>query len=98
AGAVRGKGLGSRRVAGKVAQQRVAIEKAIELHEQALSLARSDRERAQSQEDLGDDHAAAFHGDEAVSAYLGALTMLRLDATASSARARRCQKALRMSA
>jgi len=85
-------------VAGKVRGQRFAIEKAIELHEQALSLARSDHERAQSQEDLGDDHAAAFHGDEAVSAYLGALTMLRLDATASSARARLCKKALRMSA
>src|SRR5207244_2212767 len=96
--AVRRKALESLLVAGKVARQRFAIEKAIELHEQARSLARSDGERAQSQEDLGDDHTAAFHGDEAVAAYLGGLTMLRPDATASSARARLCKKALRMSA
>jgi class 3 adenylate cyclase/tetratricopeptide (TPR) repeat protein len=96
--AVRSKALESLLVAGKAARQRFAIEKAIELHEQALSLARSDRERAQSQEDLGDDHAARFHGDEAVAAYLEALTMLRPDATASSERARLCKKALRMAA
>jgi class 3 adenylate cyclase/tetratricopeptide (TPR) repeat protein len=96
--AVRRKALESLLVAGKVARQRFAIEKAIDLHDQALSLSRSDRERGLTLEELGDDHAAAFHGDEAVAAYLEALTLRRPDATASPARARLCQKAARMSA
>ena len=96
--AVRRKAFESLLLGGKVARQRFAIEKAIELHQQALSLSRSEGDRARAQEELGDDHAAAFHGDEAVAAYLDALEILRRNPTAPSARARLCRKALVMCA
>src|SRR5207247_4760116 len=60
--------------------------------------ARSDRERARTLEELGDDHAAAFHGDEAVGSYLETLTLLRSDPAALTARVRLCRKAARMAA
>jgi tetratricopeptide (TPR) repeat protein len=49
-------------------------------------------------EELGDDHAAAFHGDEAVESYLESLILVRPDPAATSARVRLCRKAARMAA
>ena len=96
--AVRVKAVESLLLAGEVARRRYAIDKAVELHQQVLSLGRSDRERARAQEELGDDHAAAFHGDEAVASYLESLTLVRPDPAATSERARLCRKAARMAA
>jgi len=94
---VRAKAIESLLLAGDVARRRFAIEKAIELHEQARTLAGSDLERARALEEIGGDHAATFHGDEAVASYLEALALLRADGTASSARARLCSKTVLMS-
>ena len=55
--------------AGVGARRRFAVGKAIDLHGQALELADSDAERALALEDLGDDHQALFHGDDAIDAY-----------------------------
>jgi hypothetical protein len=51
--------------AGAVAR-RVAVAKAVELHEQARALASGDRERLLALEELGDDHESAYHGEQAV--------------------------------
>ena len=59
--------------AGNSTRQRFAIDKAIELHEQALELAADDSERATVFEAIGDDHEALFHMDEALAAYLSAV-------------------------
>jgi class 3 adenylate cyclase len=55
--------------AGAGARRRFAVAKAIDLHGQALELADSDAERALALEELGDDHEALFHGDDAIDAY-----------------------------
>ena len=53
------------------------MEKAVSLHEQALSLATDDAESAEAHEALGDDHEALFHMDEAVASYLQAVDAAR---------------------
>ena len=64
--------------AGNAARRRFAVDKAIELHEQALAIANSDAERAVAQEGLGDDQESLFHMDEALVAYLAAIDGYRL--------------------
>ncbi len=85
-------------LAGNVARRRFAIDTAVDLHQQALTLAASEAQRARALEEMGDDHAAAFHGDEALEAYQGALDIVRKVPEASEVRARLCRKAARMSA
>jgi DNA-binding SARP family transcriptional activator len=63
--------------AGDAARRRFAIAKALELHEEALSLAANDVARARALAAIGDDHEAAYHGDEAWAAYQPALDLLR---------------------
>ncbi len=63
--------------AGDVARRRFAIAKALELHEEALSLAADEVARARALAAIGDDHEAAYHGDEAWAAYQPALDLLR---------------------
>ena len=63
--------------AGEGARRRFAIAKALELHEDALSLAADDVTRARALAAIGDDHEAAYHGDEAWAAYQPALDLLR---------------------
>ena len=63
--------------AGTAARRRFSVDKAIELHQQALALASGDLERTRVQEELGDDHKALFHMDEAVSFYLDAVESRR---------------------
>jgi DNA-binding SARP family transcriptional activator len=84
--------------AGTAARRRFAISKAIEIHEQALSLASDDLERATALADIGEDHEANFHGDEALTAYNEALALVRSRPEAISLRARICLIAGRMAA
>ena len=85
-------------VAGAAARRRNAIDTALELHHQALALASSDDERARAYEALGDDHDAAFHGDEAVPNWQLALAIRRGESSGDADRVRLCFKAARMSA
>jgi len=62
--------------AGAVARKRFAIAQALELHQDALRLSLNDVERARVLEAIGDDHEGAFHGDDAVPAWEGALAAL----------------------
>jgi class 3 adenylate cyclase/tetratricopeptide (TPR) repeat protein len=73
---LRGKALEALLAAGASARRRFAAAKAIELHGQALELARTDGERARALEELGDDNGSIFHGDEALAAYLDARARL----------------------
>jgi class 3 adenylate cyclase/tetratricopeptide (TPR) repeat protein len=68
-------------VAGRAARGRFATARAVELHEQARSLATSDAERLDAWEQLGRDHEVAFHGDEAMAAFSAALELARRDAS-----------------
>src|SRR6267143_1386611 len=63
--------------AGAHARRRFAVAKAIELHEQAVALAKGPEERARSLEELGDDHESAYHGDAAFATYTQALEIAR---------------------
>ncbi|MEP6468933.1 MAG: adenylate/guanylate cyclase domain-containing protein [Chloroflexota bacterium] len=65
--------------AGRAARRRFATDRAVELHEQARSLASSDAERLDAFEQLGRDHEVAFHGDEAMAAFNAALEIARRD-------------------
>jgi len=62
--------------AGAVARKRFAVPRALELHQDALRLAVDDAERARALEAIGDDHEGAFHGDDAVPAWEGAIAAL----------------------
>jgi class 3 adenylate cyclase/tetratricopeptide (TPR) repeat protein len=82
--------------AGSLARRRFAMDKALELHQRALELAATDEEHARALDELGDDHAAAFHGDEAVEAYLEAMSLLETGTDLQPHRARITAKAARM--
>jgi class 3 adenylate cyclase/tetratricopeptide (TPR) repeat protein len=82
--------------AGVMAKKRAGFLKAVELHEQAFELARNDRDRVRALEELGDDHASGYHGDEAVDAYKRAIALLRDDGSEPEDLARICSKAARM--
>ena len=66
-------------MAGTAARRRFAIDRAAELHERALALATSDGERLDAQEQIGQDHDAAFHGEAALAAYTTAIEIARGD-------------------
>jgi hypothetical protein len=85
--------------AGDAARRRFAVTRALELHEQALSLASGNAlESGRTLAALGDDHEAAYHGDEAFEAYLPALELLRGEPGADSLRAHICLMSSRMAA
>lgn len=63
--------------AGAAARHRFSVEKALALHQQALDLAHHDAERGVVYENLGDDHEALFHMDEAVDNYFSAVATAR---------------------
>ena len=79
--------------AGSIARSRYAVDRAVELHEQAVALASTPAERAAALEATGDDHEAAIHGDEALSSYRDAISLLRDDPAADGDRGRICKKA-----
>ena len=93
---VRRKAFGASIAAGEVARRRFEVPRALELHEQALSLAGNEHERMQALEALGDDHATAFHGDQAFRRYRDALDLARADQSWRSDVARICAKVGRM--
>jgi tetratricopeptide (TPR) repeat protein len=66
-------------VAGRAMRRRYAIDRAVELHERAVSLAATDTERLDAREQVGRDHDAAFHGEAAVEAYGKAIDIARQD-------------------
>jgi class 3 adenylate cyclase/tetratricopeptide (TPR) repeat protein len=82
--------------AGVAAKKRSALKKAVELHEEALALVATDEERVRALEELGDDHTALYHGDEAVAAYRSAIELLTAEPEAGDDLARVCSKAARM--
>src|SRR5256712_7584094 len=82
--------------AGDVARKRFAIAQALELHQDALRLAADDAERADALEAIGDDHEGAFHGDDAVPAWEGALAALRTNPDARQERIRLIVKCAKM--
>jgi class 3 adenylate cyclase/tetratricopeptide (TPR) repeat protein len=65
--------------AGRAARHRFAIDRAVELHEQAQELAVDDRERLDALDQTARDHESAFHGDAALAAFQAALEIARKD-------------------
>jgi tetratricopeptide (TPR) repeat protein len=55
--------------AGAGARQRYAVDKALQLHQQALDLAVGTAERRGALEELGGDHLSIFHADDALAAF-----------------------------
>jgi class 3 adenylate cyclase/DNA-binding winged helix-turn-helix (wHTH) protein len=95
---VRTRGFEALLAAGDVARHRFAIAQALELHEQARVLAGSGVERGRALSAIGDDHEAAYHGDEAFAAYGPALDALRGEPGTEALRAHLCLMASRMAA
>jgi class 3 adenylate cyclase/tetratricopeptide (TPR) repeat protein len=93
--AVRSKAFGALLLAGRLARKRFAVPKAVELHERALALAQTDHQRAKALEEMGDDHVAVYHGDDALAAYQEALPLIRSSGSGDD-RARVCLSAARM--
>ena len=81
--------------AGVQARRRFAIQKAVQLHEQAIALASGEDERIRALEDLGDDHESAYHGDDAQRIYEAALEIARRTGR-DRERARLCSKLAEM--
>ncbi len=95
---VRARAFESLVLAGNIARRRFALEQALQLHELALPLARNEKERARILEELGDDHEAAYHGDEALQAYMHALGQIPADRALATHRSRLCIKAVKLAA
>jgi tetratricopeptide (TPR) repeat protein len=68
------------------------VAKAVELHAQAGALAATDQERRVVLEELGDDEASAFHGENATAWWAQALDSARADPCGGADRARLCRK------
>ena len=82
--------------AGVVARKRFAVAKGLELHQDALRLSVDDSERAEALEAVGDDHEGAFHGDDAIPAWEGALAALAQNPDARQGRIRLLVKCAKM--
>jgi class 3 adenylate cyclase len=82
--------------AGAVARKRFAVAQALELHKDALRLSLDDAERAEALEGIGDDHEGAFHGDDAIPAWEGALAALEHKPEARTDRIRLIVKCAKM--
>ena len=81
--------------AGAAARHRYALDRALELHADALDLAANPAERAEALEERGEDHETGLRGEEAMAAYLEARAMSRDASVDSERRARICMKAAR---
>ena len=75
--ALRRRALAALLVAGRAARHRFAVDFAVELHEQALTLATIDAERLDALEQIARDHETAFHGDAMLVASMAALEIAR---------------------
>jgi len=83
-------------VAGAVARKRFDVPQALQLHQDALRLSLDDSERARALEAIGDDHEGAFHGDDAIPAWEGALAALENNPDARQDRIRLIVKCAKM--
>ena len=93
---LRAKAFAALLAAGDVARKRFAIAQALELHQDARRLAVDDPERAKALEAIGDDHEGAFHGDDAIPAWEGALAALKNNLDARQDRIRLILKCAKM--
>ncbi len=91
--AVRAKAHGSLLGAGNVARRQYALDRAVELHERALAMAADDVERMDAHEQIGRDHDAAFHGEQALTAYRYAIDLARGKADQADRLARLARRA-----
>jgi hypothetical protein len=71
-----------------VARRQFALPRAVELHRAALELASTDGEQLDAHEQLGRDHDAAYHGEDAMAEYQAALELARRDPDAKPRLAR----------
>jgi len=78
--------------AGAAARCRFAVAKAVDLHTQAGALAATEGKRRVALEQLGDDEASAYHGEEATAWWARALDSARADPSGRADRARLCRK------
>ena len=78
--------------AGAAARRRLAVRKALELHQRAFEFAATDDERMRAFEELGDDHNAGFRGDAAQQSYEAALAIARESSRRASDQSRICRK------
>jgi hypothetical protein len=78
--------------AGAAARRRLAVGKAVELHQRAIDLASTDVERLRCLEELGDDHCDGYRGDAAQQNYEAALAVARASTDHASDRSRICRK------
>jgi DNA-binding SARP family transcriptional activator len=78
--------------AGAAARRRLAVRKALELHQRAFDFATTDDERMHAYEELGDDHHAGYRGDAAQHSYEAALGIARTTPDRGSDRSRICRK------
>ena len=78
--------------AGAAARRRLAVRKALELHQRALEFAATDDERMNAFEELGDDQHAGFAGDAAQHSYEAALAIARESSGRAADRSRICRK------
>jgi len=78
----RRKAFGALLIAGRAARHRFAIDRAVELHQQALELAIDDAERLDAFEQVARDHETGFNGDAALEAFSAALDIARQDPAA----------------
>ena len=78
--------------AGAAARRRLAVRKALELHQRAFDFAATDDERMHAFEELADDHHADYRGDAAQQSYEAALAIARESSHRVSDRSRICRK------
>lgn len=95
--ALRSKAFVSLVAAGAVARRRYALIRAMDLHGRALDLAIGPKEQLEALSALGGDHAAAYHGDDAVAFYRRALEIARAEPALAYQRAGLCVKLARES-
>ena len=95
-GELRTRAFGALLAAGAVARKRFAVEQALDVYQTALGLSLDDAERAQALEGIGDVHEAAFHGDDAIPAWEGAIAALQQNPAARQDRIRLLTKCAKM--
>ena len=89
---VRPRAVASLLEAGAAARRRLAVRKALELHQRAFEFAATDVERMHAFEELGDDQHAGFKGDAAQQSYAAALAIARESPDRVADRSRICRK------
>lgn len=85
-------------VGGATARKRFAINQAVDLHQRAIELARTDEERTVALEELGDDYDADYDGNHAVPAWDEAIGIRLALRDSGPSVARMAMKAARMGA